>query len=416
MTGIMTGKGPPSSDAGRPGDESARSVRVTLESTPDESASLEMAPAAYKDVVEAVAHPIFVKDRAHRWVMMNRAFEELIQKPRAQLLGRTDHDFLPKEEADFFHERDREVFESGKRVHVDAEPITVADGSTHILETTKVPIYEDGRVVYLVGIIHDITRIKLAEEELRVTGEELEARVFQRTEQLKNAQQALLRKERLIVLGQLTGGLAHQIRNPLAAISNAAAILRRRLCAKIDEESAQAFSILEEEVAEANRIISDLLDYASIRPPSRSPVGCSDLLEKALMRARPERNIEISKQVKTDPDVHVDERQTRDALGNVIRNAYEAVGERGTITLRVASEGSFARIEVEDTGPGVAREARVHLFEPLVSSKPLGLGLGLTTAKALIENQGGSIRYVQTEHGGARFDVLLPLVDESIKE
>ncbi len=104
----------------------------------------------------------------------------------------------------------------------------------------------------------------------------------------------------------------------------------------------------------------------------------------------------------------VDERQTRDALGNVIRNALEAMGEAGRLTLRASAAPPYACIAIEDTGPGVTEEALVHLFEPLVTSKALGLGLGLTTARALIENQTGDVRYVKRNEG-ACFEIRIPL-------
>src|SRR5262249_39637289 len=114
----------------------------------------------------------------------------------------------------------------------------------------------------------------------------------------------------------------------------------------------------------------------------------------------------------------VDERQTRDALGNVIRNALEAMGDAGRLTLRAAAAPPYACIAVEDTGPGVSEDALVHLFEPLVTPKALGLGLGLTTARALIENQKGEIRYTKprqdggpphTPGDGACFEIRIPL-------
>ena len=85
------------------------------------------------------------------------------------------------------------------------------------------------------------------------------------------------------------------------------------------------------------------------------------------------------------------------------------MGDTGVLTVRAAESGASACIAVEDTGPGLEDEALVHLFEPLVTTKALGLGLGLTTARALIENQGGDIRYARPSAGGARFEIRIPL-------
>ena len=371
-----------------------------------------LSPQFLEAVLRLVGHPIFVKDREHRWVWVNDAFCQLVALPRAALLGKTDHDFFPKEQADFFHLKDREVFETGNAVNVEEESITDVEQRTHILKTTKVPLEsDDGTVSYLVGIIHDITRLKTAEEVLRAANEELERRVDERARALREAQYALLRKERLVVLGQLSGGLAHQIRNPLSAISNAASVLRRKLVDLDDADAQQALEIISEEVWEANRIITDLLDFARVRPPSCANTSVANLVEQALGAARPDGNIVVDKDIAQDLSAWVDERQTRDALGNVIRNALEAMDEGGTLTIRASTAPPNARITIEDTGPGLTKEALVHLFEPLVTSKALGLGLGLPTAKALIENQGGEIRYVTPEGGGAGFEVLIPLAE-----
>jgi PAS domain S-box-containing protein len=367
-------------------------------------------PTFLEEVVLHIAHPIFVKDRASRFIWVNDGFCELVGRAREALLGRTDHELFPAAEADFFVEKDREVFASGEQVIVDEEPFTDLDHRAHLLATTKVPLRSpEGEVTHLVGIIHDITHLKAVEEELRLGNEELERRVEERTRALRDAQNALLRKERLAVLGQLSGGLAHQIRTPLSTISNAAAVLRRRLAGVDDPDTREAVSIIAEEVWEANRIITDLLDFVRVRPPSRALVPVSALVDAALGVVRTPEGIVITRDIPEELIAWVDERQTRDALCNVIRNALEAMGGDGRLLLRASADPPFTCIAVEDTGPGLAEEALVHLFEPLVTTKALGLGLGLTTARALIENQQGDLRYVKSDREGARFELRIPL-------
>ncbi len=372
-------------------------------------------PAELLDaVLRLIGDPIFVKDRRHAWVWINDAFCALVGHPREALLGKTDHDFFPAEQADFFHRKDREVFDGREPVTIEEEPITDARGCVHILATTKAPLLSaSGEVTHLVGVIHDISRLKSVEEDLRLANEGLERRVEERARELREAQTALLRKERLVALGQLSGGLAHQIRTPLAAINNAAAVLRQKLAGVGDADARRALEIISEEVWEANRIITDLLDFARVRPPSRARVGAVALIEGALAAARSAGSVSVICEVPADLDVVVDERQTRDALGNIIRNALEAMGERGTLTVRAAAAPPFARITIEDTGPGLSGEAAQHLFEPLVTSKELGLGLGLTTAKALIENQGGQLRLASSKGPGARFEIRVPLAGDT---
>lgn len=356
---------------------------------------------------------LFVKDRAHRYVLVNAPFLALARRTEREVLGSRDADFLPREIAERQRASDREVLEHGRTIRIEEEMYVDPERRRYVVATTKVPLEDgDGAITHVLGVMHDITRLKIAEEDLRHAKEDLERRVEERTDALRGAQQELLRKERLAVLGQLAGGLAHQIRNPLAAITNAASVLKRRLGESADSDVQQALTAIREEVWEANRIITDLLDYARIRPPSRSAVAIEPLIEAALTLARPDDRIAIERTV--DPTLHalIDERQMRDALSNVLRNGVEAMPDGGTLRVEAYRDGTTAAIAVQDTGPGIARASLAYLFEPLVTSKPLGLGLGLATAKALIENQGGTIRCTTAAGCGARFEIRIPAADE----
>ena len=373
----------------------------------------QMSPEFLAAIVDHVARPIFVKDRDYRFVLVNRALCQMLGYSRAQMLGKTDYDFFPQVEADFFRAKDLEMFSTGAVVSIEEERITDASGELHILATVKVP-YRDSseRVSYLVGIIDDITRVKRAEDALRQANEELERRVAERTAELAAAQQALLRRERLAMLGQLAGGLAHQLRNPLGAISNAQALLRK---ADLAESHRLALQVIDEEVRRADRTIADLLDYARVRPPERRSVVAREVLEGAIGQERvPER---ISVVLEAEPEVRawIDPQQVQSALGNVVRNAIEAMPDGGTLRVRAANGPGCVQIVISDSGQGVDAQDAPRLFDPLVTTKPLGIGLGLSTARNLIENQGGTIRYTGSPGHGAEFTVELPLTPSDPK-
>lgn len=366
---------------------------------------VELIPA----VIEHVARPIFVKDRSFRFVLLNRAFAALVGHPRDAMLGKTDYDFALAAEADFFRLKDAEMFSTGSRVTIEEEPFTDALGQRHVLTTTKVPLRNTaGEVTHLVGIIHDITRLKAAEQALQLANEALGQRVRDRTAALEAAQAELVRKERLAVLGQLAGGLAHQIRNPLAAILNSAYVLQRNVTSP-SEDTASAISIILEEVWQANRIITDLLDYARVRPPVRRPVSLREIVERTLGGQTTPPNVRVTLDVPVLPPVSVDPDQVRDALGNLLRNALEAMPEGGDLRISALPVGDEIRLSIADNGVGIPCDVQQKLFEPLVTTKPLGLGLGLPTTRALVENQGGSIRWESAPEWGTRFEVMLPI-------
>ena len=362
-------------------------------------------------IFDHVAEPIFAKDARFRFVLLNRAMSELTGFAREQMLGRTDHDFFPPDQAAFFRAKDAEVFARGETVVVEEEQITDAQGRLHWLATTKVPVRGAGGVVtHVVGIIHDITRMKEADEALRRANEELERRVHERTEALRAAQDDLVRKERLAVLGRLAGGLAHQIRNPLAAIQNAAFVVRRQTASLELPDLTQALSIVHAEVLRANRIISDLIDYARVRAPLRSRVDVAELVDAVTEAAALPPSIAVEREVPADLAAHVDAAQIEGALAILVRNAREAMGDAGRLEIRARREAARVLLAVSDSGPGLDPQVRARLFEPLVTTKPTGLGLGLTTARALAENQGGDLRLVETA-SGATFELDLPASD-----
>jgi PAS domain S-box-containing protein len=357
-------------------------------------------------LIDHVAHPIFVKDRSFQFVLVNRALGALVGVERDAMIGKTDYDFFPAHEADFFRRKDEELLASGKPVEIDEERITDAQGVEHILATTKVPFRDAaGAITHIVGIIHDITKIKRAEDALRQSNELLEERVQERTTALAAAQQDLLRKERLAMLGHLAGGLAHELRNPLGAIQNAVALLRKSDMAPLQQ---QALAVIDEEVRRADAIIRDLLDYARVRPAAPRVVPVLELVETALELERVPEPVSVRIVGDDDVMVAVDPGQVQTALGNLVRNACEAMPAGGTLEVAFARGGDRVQIVVADTGEGVRDDVRERLFEPLVTTKPLGIGLGLSTARSLIENQRGTLRYEPAHTGGAAFVIDLP--------
>ena len=360
-------------------------------------------------IIDHVAHPIFVKDRDYRFVLLNRAMEGMIGIPRTEMLGHTDYDFFPKEQADFFREKDLEMFTLGKRVEITEEPLTDKKGRHHVLSTTKVPLRDArGVITHLVGIIHDITPLKRAEESLREVSNALERRMQDRTDELLAAQTELVRRERLAVIGLFAGSLAHQIRNPLGSIKNAAYLVQLA-SPTIDDDLRRALNIIQDEVGRANQIITDLVDYARVTPAQRRVVPVDLLMEIALSGMDLPTNVTVVTECPALPKVFVDPAQLQRALQKLVKNALQAMSNGGTLSLSARSEGDAVFFCVSDTGRGIPEDVRLRLFEPLVSANPGNLGLGLITARALIENQGGALALERTDHEGTCVMLRLPV-------
>jgi PAS domain S-box-containing protein len=368
-------------------------------------------------ILDHVAHPIFVKNRNFEFVFLNRALAEMVGIASEAMIGKTDFDFFPREQSEHFRRTDERVFATKRPAIIREEPITDALGEMHLLETTKVPLLDaSGRVTHLVGIIQDITKKKREDDVLRRANEELEAAVQERTRALESAHEILRRKERLAVLGQLAGGVAHQIRNPLAAIKNAAYVIHRHVAGERapHDEVGKAIEVIHDEVDGANQTITSLLDYARVRRSIAQPVAVPLLVDLVVDMAAPPPSVKVVRAVEELPLVAVDVDQVRGGLLNLVRNAVEAMPGGGTLTLSGWRDASFVALAIADTGPGLPQQVRARLFEPLVTTKPLGLGLGLVTTKTLIEGQGGTLVYEDvpaSAGGGARFVVRLPVAD-----
>ena len=129
----------------------------------------------FETIIDNIPHPTFIKDRKHRWVVLNMALSDLVGYSREKMLGKSDYDFFPKAQADFFWKKDEEMFRTGKVIDIPEEPITDKKGKIHYLHTKKAPLRDSsGRITHLVGIIEDITERKKAEEALQTARDRLE--------------------------------------------------------------------------------------------------------------------------------------------------------------------------------------------------------------------------------------------------
>ena len=253
--------------------------------------------------------------------------------------------------------------------------------------------------------------------------------------QLQQAQAEVRRAERLAALGQLSAGLAHEIRNPLGIIKGSAEMLQQKI--GVSHPAASELSgYISTEVNRLNGLVSRFLDFAR---PSRLELQSVDLrgvIERAVEIARqryPQMNVAVERHFAENlPLILADEQLCEQVFVNLILNAYEAIGatesagENGTastgaaptrqnpdkvsITLKPDSKESFSGIcaEIEDTGPGISQEFREQIFNPFVSSKKTGVGLGLSIVAKIIDDHGGSIQVVSRAGRGACFRIFLP--------
>jgi signal transduction histidine kinase len=257
-----------------------------------------------------------------------------------------------------------------------------------------------------------IDRQRQAEQDLTGFNQELEQRVEERTEELHQAQKELLRKERLATLGQLTGTVSHELRNPLAVMRTSTHILRS-LSADAKPQAARAVDRLERSITRCDHIVDELLDYTRISNMEPRPMGLDGWLAETLAELEVPEGVTLNTSLGLDgATIPIDAERLRRAVINVFDNACQAMAEAGrlaTLTVTTQARNGRAEITIADTGPGISGDILPHIFEPLFSTRNFGVGLGLPVVKQIMEQHGGGVSIDTHEGQGTCFTLWLPM-------
>lgn len=279
------------------------------------------------------------------------------------------------------------------------------DGSTFPMKLAVGEV-KSGSGQFFTGFIRDLTE-----------RQESEAR-------LQELQREILRLARLNELGEMASTLAHELNQPLAAIANYTQGCVRFLDEMDDAVSNRLRSALEETARQALRagdIIRHLREFVSRGETEKAPENVRSLVEEAgALALIGSRELGVRSAFEFAPamrDVMVDKVQIQQVLINLMRNALEAMREsdRRELVVRAAHDGeSRVAVEVADTGPGIAKDIAARLFQPFVTSKANGMGIGLSISKRIIEAHGGQITAHTNENGGATFKISLPVAAREV--
>jgi two-component system, NtrC family, sensor kinase len=222
----------------------------------------------------------------------------------------------------------------------------------------------------------------------------------------------LQRSERLAAIGQVAGGIAHELRNPLNVVKTSVYYLLNARTPN-PAKTAEHLQRIERHVMAADSVITALSDFARMPLPNLRPVVVEECLSEVLqVNAIPE-NIEVIVDAPPNlPRILADSNQIRIVFANLIRNAREAMPQGGSLTLRATRVGDGVEVAVTDTGVGIAPENFGRILEPLFSTKARGLGLGLAIARAILEKNQGSLRMASELGRGSSFTVRLSAASE----
>jgi PAS domain S-box-containing protein len=356
-----------------------------------EIAELRRIATFFHSIVEHIPDMVFVKDaEALRFVLFNRAGEQLLGIPGADVIGKTDYDLFPADEAEFFRAKDMETIARGEVVEIPEEPLLTRARGERVLHTKKIVLTaDDGTPKYLLGISHDITERRAAEKEL----EKLRAAV--------------------------AAAVIHDFRTPLQAILSGTEILAGRTAG--DQVARDTITQLRAEVARLVRLSNDMLDATrvAIEDVSIEPevVDLVALTSAIVHRYRPRiatRCVEVKTPVAVPP-IAVDPVRLEQILHNLLENAAKYSPEESPIVVEVGREETGATIRVIDRGVGIEPADLPRVFDRFYQSagarqRKQGFGLGLFIAKGLVRAHGGRIAVDSDLGRGSTFRVWFPAV------
>jgi len=422
--------------------------------------------ALLRSLIDSIPDLVFYKDCEGRFLGCNTACEAYIDRRESEIIGKTDFDLFPSELAQFYQDMDRQVLVEGKSRR-NEEWAEYPDGQRVLLEMLKTPISApDGRILGLIGISRDITERKQAEEQIKHTAEELAASNRQlqllavdleatvASEQrahdaLKKAQSQMVQTEKLAALGQMVAGIAHEINNPLAFVSNNIVVLKRdiqslrdlmrlyqeaepllaahgpELCERIRDFADQidltyTLGNLEglmdrshDGLLRIQQIVKGLRDFARLDESELKEVDLNPGIESTIAIMRGEarkKKVDLVLELSSLPPVMCFPARLNQVILNLVVNAIDACPECGRVIVRTEPCPGGVIIQVKDNGHGIDPAIRDKVFDPFFTTKApgKGTGLGLSISYQIVQDHDGRIELDSAPGRGTTFTIHLP--------
>jgi PAS domain S-box-containing protein len=227
---------------------------------------------------------------------------------------------------------------------------------------------------------------------------------------VKALTEQLIRADRLAALGELTAGVAHEVRNPLGIIRASVQLMEDAECSR--ERVISAAQVIKQEIDRLDRVIKALLDFGRPAAPTMRPVAVAEVLEDVALFSRTfasrARVQVVPRYAPGVPEVRADPEQLKQVFVNLISNAVQAMSGGGVLTIETGFEDGFVFVRFTDTGPGIPADVLGKIFDPFVSTRDDGTGLGLTIVHRIVDDHDGHIEVTSEPGAGTAFTVWLP--------
>lgn len=364
-------------------------------------------------IVETIPSPLLVLDGSQRILSANNAFYRKFKVSRADTEGQYIYD-IGSQQWDI--PQLRILLENILLQKTTVENYEIAAdfpglGTKVMIVNAHVISQQDKTTEMILLSLEDNTERKMAEEVLRRDKVKLEKLVQERSQELLDAKLLLEKEKRLSDIGTLAAIIAHELRNPLAAISVAAANIARKVKGQVLGKS---LSNIQKKISESDQIINNLLFYSKIRPPQYENIAIFEIVVECIALAQKQKQkneVVIEKRFDAIKDTHIeaDSLQMKEVFSNIFNNAFDAVAAAGgKIEIAAFEEAEDITISIKNSGLEIKKEHLVKVFEPFFTTKAKGTGLGLAVCKQIIDLHGGSI-HIGSNHGeGTTVIIRLP--------
>ena len=372
-----------------------------------------------RDLLDNIPDMIYFKDRQNRFVLVNKAHAEALNKIPEEIIGKTDLDFFPKKIAEKYFKDDIELIKKGKPIIGEIERARRSDGGITYVSTTKIPHYDEkGKIIGIIGITRNITDKMVAEEELQNYKERLEELVKKRTKELEEANDRILRM--YDIKTEFTSLVSHELRTPLTVIRESVAVVEEGILGEVSKKQKRQLAIALDNIKRLTRLINDLLDLGKLESGKMkfdmTRANVNELLGEIGTSYRStagKKGIELELNLNPlVPNMLFDRDRIAQVVHNLVNNAIKFT-DQGSVKISSASDSKYIKIAVKDTGRGIKKSdlGRVfNKFEQLARTGKTegGTGLGLAICKEIIEQFHGKI-FVTSQFGkGSEFSFYLP--------
>lgn len=365
-------------------------IGLTIESLQNMQ-NLRQSSKLLQSVFDGISDPLILLTPDGTLQMANQAFLERNKLSMDEVIGQSIDSFSSRQQCLFSSQLQELDLQAKKQ---QTKEVQLADGS--LFDISFYPILSnDNSVQAIVCLAKDVTTIKETEQRIQQT-------------------------EKLVAVGQLAAGVAHEINNPLGVILCHTDIIKENN--EDNKETLHDIRIIERHTENCKRIVADLLDFSRARESrmQRQLASVNEIVEGVLSMVGQQfkkKQIRLNCNLdKTLPHCQVDSRRIQQVLVNLIMNGVQAVENRGKISISTRTKDDHVLIEIEDDGPGISKEVLGKIFDPFFSTKGQGkgTGLGLSVSYGIIHEHNGEIKVQSTPGHGAQFTVIIPLSRKSL--